>query len=85
MYDWRLHIGPGGNPQWRPFPLLGGPQPPAGIMMLTTDVANKNDPEYWKLVKAYAADITVLENDFEHAWYKLTTQVRASAGGGSLR
>ena len=54
-------------------------------MMLTTDVANKNDPEYWKLVKAYAADITVLENDFEHAWYKLTTQVRASAGGGSLR
>lgn len=74
FFDWQLHTGPGGNPQWRPIPLPGGPQPPAGIMMLTTDVANKNDPEYSKLVEAYAADIKVLENDFEHAWYKLTTQ-----------
>ena len=75
VYDWVVHTGPGGNPQWRPVQIPGGPTPPEGIMMLTTDVANRNDPEYKKIVQSYAADIKILENDFAHAWYKLTTQV----------
>ena len=42
-------------------------------MMLVSDTALLRDEQYLALVEKYAKDIKALENDFKHAWYKLTT------------
>lgn len=41
-------------------------------MMLTTDIALRNDSDYLRISKLYKYDIKVLENNFKHAWYKVT-------------
>ena len=53
-------------------------------MMLTTDLAFLNDTIYTDLVKTYAANITQLDYDFAHAWYKLTTQVSLASDGNGF-
>jgi len=67
-HDWEVHIGPGGHNQWR---TVGGPQ---SIMMLTTDISLLHDPSYLKLVQGFASNISFLNYQFMHAWYKLTTR-----------
>jgi len=67
-YNWQVHVGPGGHFQWK---ALNGPQ---SIMMLTTDISLLHDPIYLTLVKTYAANRSILDYQFMHAWYKLTTR-----------
>lgn len=72
-YDWNLHTGPGGNPQWFPVAKDGSSFVP-DIMMLTSDIALTKDPEFLSISQEFATDITKLEMQFKHAWYKLTTR-----------
>ncbi|KAJ3325271.1 hypothetical protein HDU93_002666 [Gonapodya sp. JEL0774] len=70
-FDWSVITGPGGHKQFTPSQKPGGPVPPNGTMMLTSDVALISDPSYRELVHEYASNITSLEHDFSRAWYKL--------------
>ena len=81
-YEWESWVGPGGHHQWR---VKGGdgPQAPAAdptsvakqdIMMLTTDVALKTDPEYKHYVEEFAQNETAFKDAFADAWYKLVTR-----------
>ncbi|KAI9360814.1 heme peroxidase [Zopfochytrium polystomum] len=72
-FDWVIFDGPGGHKQWKPEAKAGGPTPPSFIRMLTSDIALLRDEKYLNLAKEYAANITSLENDFKHAWYKLVS------------
>lgn len=79
MNNWELHTGPGGKPQWRVK--NGGPTAPSShgvgrqeIMMLTTDIAMKEDPEFSKYVTEFANNETALTEAFGLAWYKLVTR-----------
>ncbi|KAI9360786.1 heme peroxidase [Zopfochytrium polystomum] len=72
-FDWVIFDGPGGHKQWKPEAKAGGPTPPSFIRMLTSDIALLRDENYLSLVNEYAANITSLENDFKHAWYKLVS------------
>jgi len=80
-FKYEVHVGPGGHHQWRVAG--GGPRAPAAagngtqaVMMLTSDISLTRDPEnsYQSLVTKYATNLKVLEHDFAHAWYKLTTR-----------
>mmetsp|Transcript_40622 Transcript_40622/g.99777 ORF Transcript_40622/g.99777 Transcript_40622/m.99777 type:complete len:720 (-) Transcript_40622:292-2451(-) len=66
--EWELHTGAGGKPQWR---VKGGD---GAIMMLTTDISLKVDPEYLRLSQMFANDIGELERQFGAAWFKLMTR-----------
>merc|ERR1712232_253512 len=66
-FKWNLVDGPGGHIQWVPE---NGPD----VIMLTADIALASEENYTKISKEYASDISILEHDFKHAWYKLTTQ-----------
>lgn len=82
-YDWEPKKGPGGH--WQYF-VKGskGPTAPSAdphdvtgrqrIMMLTTDMALKYDPEYRKYVEEFAANETAFGEAFGKAWYKLVTR-----------
>ena len=85
-YSWEKWVGPGGHWQWRveggATPLAPAPDGmdakyPNGtepIMMMTSDVSLTYDPDYLEIVRRYADDIAAFDNDFAHAWYKLTTR-----------
>ena len=70
-FQWDLITGPGGQPQWKPSTTDGTPAP--DIMMLTSDIALTKDPEFLKISQAFADDGSYLDEQFMHAWYKLTT------------
>ena len=79
-YEWEVHKGPGGAWQWR---VKGGkgPKAPAAhgdgeqdVIMLTTDIALKVDPEYRKYVEEFANDIEALNDAFASVWYKLVNR-----------
>mmetsp|Transcript_16013 Transcript_16013/g.34643 ORF Transcript_16013/g.34643 Transcript_16013/m.34643 type:complete len:711 (-) Transcript_16013:92-2224(-) len=70
-FDWKNITGPGGNPQWAPA-AKNGVDPVPDIMMLTSDIALTKDPEFLKISQEFAGDISKLEMQFKHAWYKLT-------------
>lgn len=79
-YDWEVHTGPGGSPQWR---VKGGKGPKApsadgkgeqDIMMLTTDIALATDPEYRKYVEEFAKDEKAFADAFASVWYKLVNR-----------
>eukprot|EP00760_Papus_ankaliazontas_P019019 PhM_4_TR17829/c0_g1_i1/m.68925/K03782/katG; catalase-peroxidase len=59
--------GPGGHYQW-------SPSDATPIIMLTTDISLTVDGVYNGLVQKYANDISAMENDFKHAWYKLVSR-----------
>ncbi|CAB9513450.1 Catalase-peroxidase [Seminavis robusta] len=63
--EWESGIGPGGNLQWAPV------NSDDDIIMLTSDIALSADPEYLPISQEFAADITSLEEQFAHAWYRL--------------
>jgi catalase-peroxidase len=84
-FEWEKHIGPGGHWQWR---VKGQPSPQApmvqsrgvdtsnvqDIMMFTTDIALKVDPEYRTHVDDFAKNETALADEFAIVWYKLVTR-----------
>jgi catalase-peroxidase len=82
-YEWEPHKGPGGAWQWRP----AGEGPSADIpdavpdahlpdevvdpMMLTTDIALKEDPDYREVLEEFREDPEEFREAFAKAWYKL--------------
>lgn len=70
-FEWNVIDGPGGNIQWEPTNSDGSPAP--DIMMLTTDIALSKDEKYKAISQEYASDLELLEKDFMHSWYRLTT------------
>ena len=72
-FDWKNITGHGRNPQWAPTDKDDSDMAAPDIMMLTSNIALTKDPEFLKISQEFADDITKLEVQFQHAWYKLTT------------
>lgn len=77
-YEWKLKKGPGGKFQWAAINLEGSDLAPnphtpgkAPIMMLTTDLSLKEDPEYRKITTRFLNDPRAFEKAFAAAWFKL--------------
>jgi len=68
--NWTIEIGTGGKQQWTTSTL----DPSIDFLMLTTDMALKADAAYLSLSQSYAYDLSLLEYDFKHAWYKMTSR-----------
>jgi catalase-peroxidase len=78
-YDWELHKGTGGAWQWRPKGETGREVPDAHVkgkghkpMMLTTDLALKEDPAYRKISERFYKNPEEFKAAFARAWFKLT-------------
>jgi catalase-peroxidase len=78
-HEWEAEKGPGGAWQWRPVndeEVTAAPdaydrsesQTP---MMLTTDVALKEDPDYREVIERFQDDPEAFQDAFARAWYKL--------------
>jgi len=78
-YDWELTKSPAGANQWKPTnPEAQGTVPDAhdpskrhAPMMLTTDLALKQDPIYAPIAKRFHENPDQLKDAFARAWYKL--------------
>lgn len=76
-YRWEAGESPGGAPGGQFFPFnftTGEPGPP--IVMLVSDIAFIDDPDYRRIVEEYAdpANLETLNADFARTWYQLATQ-----------
>jgi catalase-peroxidase len=79
-HEWEPHKGPGGAWQWRPkdadaiehAPDAHDPDAEQVPMMLTTDIALKEDPDYREVAKRFHENPPELMDAFSRAWYKLT-------------
>lgn len=79
-YDWELTKSPAGAHQWKPTNNEGlGTVPDAHDsskshtpIMLTTDLALREDPIYAKISKRFHENPTEFADVFARAWYKLT-------------
>ena len=75
-------MGPGGHQQWRPvndsngvpMAVTADGQSTESIGLLTSDIALKTDPEFYKYVKMFAENMTYLDEEFAHGWYQLVTR-----------
>ena len=78
-HEWEAEKGPGGAWQWRPTDeSLEGSAPDAhdssetvDPMMLTTDIALKEDPDYREVIERFQEDPEAFQEAFAKAWYKL--------------
>jgi catalase-peroxidase len=78
-YDWELTKGPGGANQWAPknpeakdtVPDAHDPSKRHAPMMLTTDLALREDPIYAPIAKRFHENPAALAEAFGKAWYKL--------------
>ena len=78
-YEWEKERGPGGAWQWRPtdasaaddVPLAHDDSARRAPMMLTTDLALKEDPDYREIAERFHEHPEELEAAFSRAWYKL--------------
>jgi catalase-peroxidase len=78
-FDWEQTKSPAGALQWKPKD-TGAPKTPdahvAGqmndLMMMTSDIALKVDPEYRKVCEKFLGDFDAFTQAFSKAWYKLT-------------
>jgi catalase-peroxidase len=79
-FDWELHEGSGGAKQWKPANgAAANLVPDAHVkrkrnapMMLTSDLALKEDPIYNKIAKRFLENPKEFEDAFARAWFKLT-------------
>jgi catalase-peroxidase len=79
-YEWELVKSPAGAWQWRPkdpaswqsVPDAQDPNKRHAPMMLTTDLALKEDPEYYQIAKRFHENPEEFKRAFAKAWYKLT-------------
>ncbi len=77
--EWEAHKGPGGAWQWRPVdedavedaPGAQDPSETERPMMLTTDVALKDDPDYREVLERFQENPQAFQQAFAKAWYKL--------------
>ncbi|QLG50522.1 catalase/peroxidase HPI [Natrinema halophilum] len=78
-YKWWPEKGPGGAWQWTTqngeldgsAPGVEDPAEKEDVMMLTTDVALKRDPDYREILERFQEDPTEFQDAFAKAWYKL--------------
>jgi catalase-peroxidase len=79
-YEWEKHKGPGGKWQWKP---KGEPEDAVvrdahdpskthPLMMLTTDLSLKVDPDYRKISEHFYKNPDEFADAFARAWFKLT-------------
>ncbi len=79
-FEWEVVKGPGGGFQWTPkevsakgiVPDAHDPSKRHAPMMLTTDIALKEDPVYKRIAKRFREHPQELAEAFAKAWYKLT-------------
>lgn len=78
-YDWELTKSPAGGIQYKPSDASAPKTPDAHVdgqdnelMMLTTDIALKVDPEYRKICERFLENFDDFSDCFARAWYKLT-------------
>ncbi|KQC33759.1 hydroperoxidase [Nonlabens sp. YIK11] len=78
-YDWKQKKSPAGAGQWTPIDPDAPKTPDAHIdgkmddlMMMTSDIALKMDPEYRKVCEKFMSDFDYFTTAFSKAWYKLT-------------
>ncbi|MEM7327079.1 MAG: peroxidase family protein, partial [Actinomycetota bacterium] len=77
--DWELTESPAGHKQWH-APALAGTVPDAGgregVMhtpaMTTADMSLKMDPIYNEISQRFRNDLSLLDDAFARAWFKLT-------------
>ncbi|GAB7019549.1 catalase/peroxidase HPI [Halostagnicola bangensis] len=78
-YEWELEQSPAGAHQWRPkdesadddVPDAHEPSESHPPMMLTTDLALKEDPDYREISQRFREDPAAFQEAFAKAWYKL--------------
>jgi catalase-peroxidase len=78
-YDWKLQKGPSGKYQWYApdlakedmAPDAHDPSKLVPIMMLTTDLSLKMDPQYNVISRRFLDNPTEFEDAFAKAWFKL--------------
>ena len=78
-HEWEPERGPGGAWQWTTVDgSLDGVAPGTedssekeDVMMLTTDIALKRDPEYREIIEGFREDPQRFQDAFAKAWYKL--------------
>ncbi|RSK43596.1 catalase/peroxidase HPI [Hymenobacter perfusus] len=78
-HEWKQTKSPAGALQWTPVDADAPRTPDAHIpgkthalMMMTTDLALKEDPEYRKVCEKFLNDFDAFTQAFSKAWYKLT-------------
>jgi catalase-peroxidase len=79
-YDWKLTKSPAGAQQWIPknasakdtVPDAHDPSKKHVPIMLTTDLALKEDPRYRRISKRFHKNPKAFADAFAKAWYKLT-------------
>ena len=78
-FEWEQTKSPAGALQWTPTD-PGAPKTPDAhnpdkmnpLMMMTSDIALKTDPEYRKVCEKFLYDFDAFTQAFSKAWYKLT-------------
>ncbi|MFB6252054.1 MAG: catalase/peroxidase HPI [Halobellus sp.] len=78
-HEWVPEKGPGGAWQWtteegelqEAAPGVQDPSNKEDVMMLTTDVALKKDPDYREVLETFQEDPQRFQESFAKAWYKL--------------
>ncbi|AFY56552.1 catalase/peroxidase HPI [Rivularia sp. PCC 7116] len=78
-YDWEKTKSPTGAIQWKPVD-PGAPKTPDAhktgvehaLMMMTSDVALKEDSAYHQVCQRFLGDFEYFSDTFARAWYKLT-------------
>ncbi len=78
-FEWQQAKSPAGALQWTPTDATAPKTPDAHIagqmnplMMMTSDIALKTDPEYRKVCEKFLGDFEAFTQAFSKAWYKLT-------------
>ncbi len=79
-YDWKLVKSPAGAMQWAPMngsangtvPDAHDPSRTHAPMMLTTDIALREDPAYAPIAKRFYSNPDEFADAFARAWFKLT-------------
>ena len=78
-FEWKQTKSPAGSLQWTPVDPDAPKTPDAHIegkmhdlMMMTSDIALKEDPAYRAVCERFLADFDYFTDAFSRAWYKLT-------------
>jgi catalase-peroxidase len=78
-YEWKKKRSPAGAVQWTPIDPAAPKTPNAhldgkmeDLMMMTSDIALKEDPAYRKICEKFLNDFDYFTEAFSKAWYKLT-------------
>ncbi len=80
-FEWQQIKSPAGALQWTPIDSNAPKTPDAhvagqmnNLMMMTSDIALKVDPEYRKVCEKFLSDFDAFTQAFSKAWYKLTNR-----------